>query len=96
LTEKRAKLGLGIALLVLAALLSGTAGRVGTRHAPNTIGMQIAATGVGAAVIPSLTGLVAESLSLDAIPPFLIALMIILIAAYLFSLRKGREMGVAA
>ncbi len=87
-----ALIGLAIAP-VLAALLSGTAGRVGTRHAANTIGVQIAAMGVGAAVIPSLTGLLADSLSLDAIPPFLMALMAVLIGSYLFSLRMARQMG---
>ena len=84
-----AVIGLAIAP-VLAALLSGTPGRVGERHTGNTIGIQIAAMGVGGAVVPSITGLIAERISLQAIPPFLIALTIILIASYLFSLRKGR------
>lgn len=75
---------------VLAAFLSGTPGRVGERHTGNTIGIQIAAMGVGGAVVPSITGLIAERISLQAIPPFLIALTVILIASYLFSLRKAR------
>ena len=75
---------------VLAALLSGTPGRVGERHTGNTIGIQIAAMGVGGAVVPSITGLIAERISLEAIPPFLSALTVILTASYLFSLRKGR------
>ncbi len=75
---------------ILAALLSGTAGRVGPRHVGNTIGMQIAAMGLGAAAVPAFTGIVAEHLSLDAIPPFLIVLSVIFLALYLFSLRWGR------
>jgi len=83
-------IGLAIAP-VLAALLSGTVGRVGARHAPNTIGIQIAAMGVGGAVVPSLTGVVAERLSLNAIPPLLMVLTVILTASYLFSLRRAKE-----
>ncbi len=83
-------IGLAIAP-VLAALLSGTAVRVGTRHTPNTIGIQIAAMGTGGAVGPSLTGIIAERLSLNAIPPFLMVLTVILTASYLFSLRIARE-----
>jgi len=78
---------------VLAALLSGTSGRVGVRHTPNAIGIQIAAMGVGAATVPSLAGVIAERLSLQAIPPFLIALTVVLIASYLFSLSKGKKGG---
>lgn len=85
-----AAIGLAIAP-VLAALLSGTSGRVGARHTPNTIGIQIAAMGVGGATLPSLTGVAAERLSLQAIPPFLIAMTVVLMAAYLFSLRRAKE-----
>jgi fucose permease len=79
--------GLAIAP-VMPGLISGTIGRVGTRYAANTIGMQIAATGVGVAVIPSLAGILAQRVSLEAIPPYLIALIIILIASYLLPLRE--------
>ena len=80
---------IGLALApVLAALLSGTSGRVGARHTPNTIGIQIAAMGVGGAAVTALTGVAAERISLDAIPPFLLALGVLLIGSYLFSLRR--------
>jgi fucose permease len=84
---------------VLAALLSGTSGRVGGRHTPNTIGIQIAAMGLGGAVGPSLTGVVAERISLGAIPFFLIALTVLLIGSYVLSLRRmhagvaGQQLG---
>lgn len=78
---------------VLAALLSGTSVRVGGRHAPNAIGIQMAAMGVGAATIPSLTGVVARRLSLNAIPVFMIGLTVVLVGSYLFSLRRARGAG---
>lgn len=76
---------------VMPALISGTAGRVGQRYTANAIGIQIAAMGTGGAVIPSLTGVIAQRLSLEAIPPFFIILLIVLIPAYLFSLKAGEE-----
>jgi len=85
---------IGLALApVLAALLSGTAGRVGERNTPNAIGIQIAAMGVGGAAGPSLAGVVAEQLSLDAIAWFLMALTVVLIGSYLFSLRSEAQLG---
>ena len=74
---------------VLPALISGTADRVGQQHASNSIGIQIAAMGVGGAAIPSITGVVAQQFSLEAIPPFMMILTVVLIASYLFSLRKA-------
>ena len=88
---------IGVAIApVLASLLSGTSGRVGARHLGNTIGIQIAAMGAGSAVLPSITGVIARHLSLQAIPPFLAVLTSILIGAYLFSLRTGRETAVTS
>jgi len=89
-----ALIGLAIAP-VLAALLSGTASRVGDRHAPNTIGMQISAMGLGSAVIPSLTGVVAGRFSVQAIPPFILAVTLLLIFLYFLSLRTGAKAAAA-
>jgi fucose permease len=81
---------IGLALApVLAALLSGTAGRVGERNTPNAIGIQIAAMGVGGAVGPSLAGVVAQRVSLDGIPWFLMGLTAVLVGSYLLSLRRA-------
>ncbi len=81
---------IGLALApVLAALLSGTSSRVGERYVANAIGIQIAAMGVGGAVGPALAGVVAQRFSLDAIPWFLMALTVVLIGAYLFSLKRA-------
>jgi fucose permease len=78
---------------VMPALISGTAGRVGKRYAANAIGIQIAAMGAGGAVIPSITGIIAQRLSLEAIPAFFIILLAVLILSYLFSLRVGETEG---
>jgi fucose permease len=83
-------IGLAIAP-VLPALISGTQDRVGPRFSANTIGYQIAAMGMGGAAVPSVTGIVAEQLSLEAIPVFMMILIVILMASYLFSLKKGRR-----
>ncbi|MFN2123739.1 MAG: MFS transporter, partial [Candidatus Promineifilaceae bacterium] len=53
---------------IFPAMMSGTRKRVGDYFAANTIGMQMAATGFGAAVIPSLLGVLARQLSLEIIP----------------------------
>jgi len=79
-------IGLSIAP-VLPALISGTADRVGPRFRANTIGIQIAAMGVGGATIPSICGLMANRFSLEAIPIFMIVLIIILIFSNLYSTR---------
>ncbi|MBN1818865.1 MAG: MFS transporter [Sedimentisphaerales bacterium] len=79
-------IGLAIAP-VLPALISGTADRVGARFAANTIGIQIAAMGIGGATIPSICGVIAKRFSLEAIPVFMIILIIILIFSYTYSVK---------
>jgi fucose permease len=83
-------IGLAIAP-VLPALISGTAERVGPRLAANTIGIQIAAMGVGGATIPSICGVIAKRFSLEAIPVFMILLIIVLIFSNLYSWKRARE-----
>ena len=53
---------------IFPALMSGTSQRVGEHYAANTIGMQMSATGLGTAVIPSLLGVLAKRVSLEIIP----------------------------
>jgi fucose permease len=53
---------------IFPAFMSGTSRRVGAIYAANTIGMQMAATGLGAAAIPSLMGVLARQYSLEIIP----------------------------
>ena len=68
---------------IFPALMSGTSQRVGVKFAANTIGMQIGATGLGTAVIPSLLGILARQISLEVIPVCLIVAYAILLGLYL-------------
>jgi len=70
-------------------LMSGTGQRVGAHFAANTIGMQMAAAGLGTAVIPSLVGVLARQSSLEVIPLCLITLFAGLLGVYLLTTRTG-------
>ncbi|GAB4499278.1 MAG: MFS transporter [Anaerolineales bacterium] len=77
---------IGFALApIFPGLVSTTSSRVGNSHAANTIGMQISAAGLGVAVIPALAGVLAQNISLEAIPVYLASLCIMLLALYRFS-----------
>jgi fucose permease len=75
---------------IFPGLVSGTSARVGEHHAANTIGMQIAAAGFGGAVVPSLAGVLAQNLSLEAIPPYLVIVFLVLIALYVIVSRPNQ------
>lgn len=76
---------------IFPGLVSGTSKRVNVRHAANTIGMQISAAGLGGAAIPGLGGALAERFSLEVIPVYLTALILLLITIYVISmLRKPK------
>jgi len=83
-------IGLSIAP-IFPAMMSGTRMRVGDRYAANTIGMQMAATGLGAAVIPGLMGVLARRISLEIIPIGLLAVYAGLLGAYLLAASPLRE-----
>jgi len=85
-------IGLSIAP-IFPAMMSGTAARVGDQYAANTIGMQMAATGLGTVVIPSLMGVLARQLSLEVIPVCLIAVYAGLFGCYILA-AKPRKMQV--
>jgi len=85
-----AVIGLSIAP-IFPALMSGTRTRVGDHHAANTIGMQMTATGFGTAVIPSLMGVLAQRISLEVIPVFLLAVYGSLLGFYLLATRRPRR-----
>lgn len=74
---------IGFALApIFPGLVSTTSSRVGEHHAANTIGMQISAAGLGGAVIPGLAGVLAQNISLEAIPVYLTCLFGVLIGLY--------------
>ena len=88
-------IGIGVAGLAIApifpGLVSNTASRVGQIHNANTIGLQIAASGFGIAIVPSLAGLLAKIYGLEAIPVYLLtvlSLMLLVFAAMNFQSNK--------
>ena len=70
---------------IFPALMSDTSRRVGERFAANTIGFQMAATGLGTAVIPGVLGVLARQFSLEVIPICLVGVFIGLLGFYLIS-----------
>jgi fucose permease len=57
---------------VFPLLVSSTPKRVGAAHAPNAIGFQVGAAGLGIGALPALAGVLAESLGLEVVGPFLL------------------------
>ena len=84
-----AVIGLSIAP-IFPAMMSGTRTRVGDPYAANTIGMQMAATGFGTAVIPSLMGVLARQFSLEVIPVCLLAVYAGLFGFYVLAVRPRK------
>lgn len=80
-----ALVGLAIAP-IFPALISGTSRRVGARFAANTIGMQMAATGLGGSLIPSVVGVLARRVSLEVIPICVALLFLTLFGLYRLSM----------
>jgi len=74
---------------VFPAMMSGTSRRVGDHFASNTIGMQMAAAGLGTAIIPSLIGVLARQISLEVVPVCLIILFAGLFGTYRLSQPKA-------
>jgi fucose permease len=71
---------------IFPALMSGTSKRVGAHYAANTIGMQMAASGLGTALIPSLLGVLARRFSLEVIPICLVVVFMGLFGLYQVSM----------
>jgi fucose permease len=90
-----AVIGLSIAP-IFPAMISGTRTRVGDHYAANTIGMQMAATGLGTAVIPSLMGVLARQVSLEVIPVCLLATYAGLSGFYIVAMRPRKTEATAA
>lgn len=77
-------IGLSIAP-IFPGMMSGTKIRVGDHLAANTIGMQMTATGLGTAVIPSLMGVLARRISLEVIPIILLGIYAGLLGFYILA-----------
>lgn len=80
---------------IFPAMMSGTSLRVGDHDAANTIGMQMAAAGLGTAVIPGLMGVLARQFSLEIIPVCLLAVYAGLLGCYLLAVRQPQKQAVA-
>ncbi len=76
---------------IFPALISGTSQRVGAHNAANTIGMQMAASGLGTAVIPSTIGILAGRISLEVIPVCLMVLYAGLLGLFTLSVKSGSK-----
>lgn len=82
-------IGLAIAP-IFPAMMSGTSQRVGAHFAANTIGMQMAATGLGTALIPGLMGVFARQVSLEVIPYSQFGVFALLLVVFLITLRSEK------
>ena len=67
---------------VFPALVSTTGKRVRTEHIANTIGVQISGAGFGGTIMPTIAGILGQRISLEAIPVFLVFLIVVLIIIY--------------
>lgn len=86
-----ALVGLAVAP-IFPAMISGTSRRVGAKDAANTIGMQMAATGLGGALITSFMGVLARRYSLEVIPVCLVLLFLLMFGLYRLAIsNKGQE-----
>ena len=82
----------GIAVApVFPALMSATRERVGAKFAANTIGMQIAAAGLGTMVVPGVLGVLARQFSLEVIPICQVVIFLALLGLYRLSMIKNNE-----
>ena len=71
---------------IFPAMMSGTSQRVGDQYAANTIGMQMAATALGTAIIPSLLGILSKKFTLEVMPIYLAVGILILFGMYRISM----------
>ncbi|MBN2435088.1 MAG: MFS transporter [Spirochaetes bacterium] len=75
---------------IFPGLVSDTEARVGRSHQANTIGMQLAAAGVGASALPALAGMIAQKYSLEMIPITLFISLVLLFICFILSHLFGR------
>ena len=70
---------------IFPGLVSDTELRVGRRHLTNAIGMQFSIAGIGAAIMPSLAGILARKWGLEMIPLFVLTSELLLLGGYALS-----------
>jgi len=74
---------------IFPTLISITPARFGAAHAANAIGFQIAAAGLGVALLPGLAGVLAGRIGLEVIAPFLIVIGLLQWGLYEIGLRQA-------
>jgi fucose permease len=78
----------GLALMGLSSapifpsMIATTPERLGEAHTPNVVGFQIAAAMLGAALLPSLIGVLADGFGLEIVAPTLLVAAMLLLAIY--------------
>lgn len=70
-------------------LISATPERVGAQNAPNAIGFQVAGAGLGVALLPGLAGVLANNISVQIIPPFIVIAVVLMIALHEISIAQS-------
>jgi fucose permease len=84
--------GLAFALAPLfPAMISSTEERVSPEHTANAIGFQIAAAGLGVAIVPGIAGVLAQRLSLEIVPVVLVVVCVMMLFMYELLLRGQRR-----
>ncbi|NDJ76928.1 MAG: MFS transporter [Chloroflexi bacterium] len=78
---------------IFPTLTAETPGRVGLRHAPNAVGVQIGMAGVGGALLPAVATAVAEQTGLEAIALLLLLNVVLFVALYEFMRRRPVQPG---
>jgi len=87
---------LGLALLgllgasVFPLLIAGTPTRVGVPHASNSVGFQVGAATLGGAVLPSITGVLARLIGVEAIAGVILAVALGVLVLHELVLRRER------
>jgi fucose permease len=67
---------------IFALMITSTQERLGPVHAPNAIGFQVAAATVGVASVPGAAGVIANRVALESVPPFFLALLVVMYVLY--------------
>lgn len=70
---------------IFALLVTNTQEQLGAAHAANAIGFYVAAASLGFGVLPGLAGLLAERISLEIVPPFMLVMAVVLAGLYLLT-----------
>ncbi|MGE5409847.1 MAG: MFS transporter [Clostridiales bacterium] len=76
---------------IFPGMVSLTSRRVSPKHTANTIGMQISTSGLGIALIPGLTGVLAQRTSLEVIPYLTTMWVVLLFILFSFSIKTKRK-----